>query len=373
MIVNGSTVVVLGGYGVFGARIVRSLARHPQLDVVVAGRNGDAARSFAASLAVGAVRALRADCTRADDRAQLLALRPEVIVDTVGPFQARDNALARHCAESGIHYVDIADGREHVVGIRALDGIAHEHHALIISGASTVPAVSTAVVDSLAGDPANVVAIEVGISPGHRGPRGLATAQSILRYCGKPIPCVVGEGQEFGWGGLQRHRYPQPVGSRWLSHVDVPERALWEARYPNLEVATVRAGLEVGFLHLGLSALSRLVRLGLLESLTPCARAFLSVAEACNRLGSDAGAMHVTVTMRQETNELLRRTWTVIATRGDGPQIPATPAALLVKKLLALPGYAPLTVRGALPCVGLVTIDEILRELRELAIRTVVS
>ena len=45
------TVVVLGGYGVFGGRIARSLARHKDLEVVIAGRNSDAASRFAAELA----------------------------------------------------------------------------------------------------------------------------------------------------------------------------------------------------------------------------------------------------------------------------------------------------------------------------------
>lgn len=367
------TVVVLGGYGVFGTRIAQSLVRHSQLDIVVAGRNGDAARAFAATCSSQSVRALRADCTRADDLAQLLALRPAVLIDTVGPFQARDYTVARRCAASGIHYIDIADGREHVSGIRALDGVAREQGALIVSGASTVPAVSTAVVDSLEPDPAAVVVVEVGISPGHRGPRGLATAQSILRYCGQPIPCVTGDGMESGWGGLVRHAYPVPVGRRWLSNVDVPERASWKARYPNLASAAVQAGLEIGFLHLGLSVLSRLVRIGLVRSLLPCASAFLRVATLCNRFGTDDGAMHVTVMSKDSSETTTRRTWTLIAEHGDGPQIPATPAALIAKKLLALPDYAPITVRGALPCLGLVTIDEILRELRGLAIRVSVT
>jgi len=155
--------------------------------------------------------------------------------------------------------------------------------------------------------------------------------------------------------------------------VDVPERASWKARYPNLQSAAVQAGVEIGFLHLGLSFLSRLVRMGLLRSLLPCASALLRVARLCDRFGTDDGAMHVTVVSRDSSGTTTRRTRTLIAEHGDGPQIPATPAALIAKKLLALPGYTPITVRGALPCLGLVTIDEILRELRELAIRVSVT
>jgi hypothetical protein len=54
--------------------------------------------------------------------------------------------------------------------------------------------------------------------------------------------------------------------------------------------------------------------------------------------------------------------------RGAGPQIPATPAALVVKKLLALPGYAPIAARGAQACVDLFTMHEFMHELSDYAI-----
>jgi hypothetical protein len=83
--------------------------------------------------------------------------------------------------------------------------------------------------------------------------------------------------------------------------------------------------------------------------------------------------MHVRVVTRDATGRVTPRLATLVAQHGDGPQIPATPAALLVKKLLAIPGYAPISVRGAQPCVDLLTVPEILSELRDYAIRYVVE
>jgi hypothetical protein len=59
----------------------------------------------------------------------------------------------------------------------------------------------------------------------------------------------------------------------------------------------------------------------------------------------------------------------VVAEQGDGPELAAAPAALVVKKLLGLPGYAPLERRGAFPCIGVVTIAEVMAELNDFAIR----
>jgi hypothetical protein len=123
-------------------------------------------------------------------------------------------------------------------------------------------------------------------------------------------------------------------------------------------------------LHVALSAAARLVRLGVIHSLVARAGFMIRVADALDPWASDAGAMHVRVLGADRQEHIVRRTWTLVAERGDGPQIPAAPAAVLVKKLAAVPGYSPLRVRGALPCMGLLTLAEILNELASFAIRT---
>ena len=151
--------------------------------------------------------------------------------------------------------------------IASLDAAARVEHAAIISGASTVPAFTTAIVDELAPNPREVVAIDVGITPGQRRaarPRDGHRDPRLLR-AGRSRRCAA-IGEVFGWGDLTRHAYPAPVGERWLSNIDTPERALWRARYPALEEASIRAGLGIGVLHLGLTALSRGVRLGVLPA-----------------------------------------------------------------------------------------------------------
>jgi hypothetical protein len=365
-------VVVLGGYGVFGSRVVRSLAAHDELELVVAGRHADAARQFCAGLPGGRAQPFALDHRAPDGAERLRALGASAVVDSAGPFQERDHALARACAERGIHYVDLADSRQHVCAVGGLDSLARTHEVLIVSGASTVPAISTAAVDELARGLSSVDSIDVGISPGHRSPRGLATVRAILSYCGRQVPALSNGTRttEYGWGGLHRHRYPDPVGSRWLSNVDVPERDLWPTRYRDLQTICFAAGLEVSVLHLVLSAASRLVRHGLMRSLVPHARFMIRVADGFDPVASDSGAMHVAVRGRGAAGGSMRRSWTVVAERGAGPQIPATPAALLIKKLLRVSGYRPLGARGAQPCIGLLSLDEIVRELAGLAIRT---
>ena len=362
-------VLILGGYGVFGRRIAANLARREELEVVIAGRDGAAAAALVRTLGAGRARALTVDMSQPAAISTLLAAKPAVIVDTFGPFQTRNLALPRRCAERSVHYVDISDARARITDIVSLDAAARVEHAAIVSGASAVPAISTAIVDELAPKPHEVVSIDVGISPGHRAPPGIATVSAILSYCGKEIPPVCGDRPTYGWGDLTRFAYPPPAGERWLSNLDTPERVLWRTRYPALEEADIRLGFEVGILHLALSALSRGVRLGVLPPLTRLAKPILRIAKAFDPFGGDTAVMHVRVVTRDAHTRTATRTGIIVAEHGDGLEVPAAPAALVVKKLLGIPGYASLEKRGAFPCIGILTREEIMGEMRDFAVR----
>lgn len=140
-------VLVLGGYGVFGARLARLLVRDGH-DVCIAGRNRAAAQSLAAELGCHAVR-----LDRAGELTSLAGF--DVVVDAAGPFHSYGKdpyRLARTAISMGVHYLDLSDNAEFCAGITALDDAAHAAGLCVISGLSTVPALSSAAVRALAGD-----------------------------------------------------------------------------------------------------------------------------------------------------------------------------------------------------------------------------
>lgn len=359
-------VLVLGGYGGFGRRIVAALvgmvaASGGPVRIGVVGRDPAAAVALCSELGSPALVPLALDAQSAAGQRALLACEPIIMIDTVGPFQGTDRVLARACAERGVHYIDLADDAAAVTEIVALDALARERGALLVSGASTVPALSGAVIDALTGDLETVECIEIGIAPGYDGPRGLATIRSILSYIGRPIPqWQDGEWRSApGWSGAMRHRYPSPVGERWLSRVDVPDASLWPRRYAGLRNLEVRAGLEVPLTHHGLGWIARLVSRGWLKDVSAHALLARRVAALLNPWGSDCGAMHVRVAGREPSGARRQWLWTVVATDGAGPEIPATAATLLASRLLGLqPDSPPLTQRGAMPAVGLLMLGE---------------
>ena len=362
-----SRILIVGGYGAFGARAARRLAREPGYEIVIAGRSKVAASAFADELARTAAAKvshaiLDAVTARAED---IRALSPTVVINASGPFQAQSYGLARACIGAACHYVDLADARAFVTGIAQLDREARAAGVSVISGASSVPGLSSAVVHAFAGEFAALDAVEIGISPGNSFDPGLATTASILSQAGKPY-AVLTDGRKqiaYGWQGLHRRRFAK-LGPRWMSNVEVPDLDLLPAQYPSLKTARFYAGVEVGLFHLGLWSLSWLVRAGLVRDLSPLAAPLLKAKRTLRFLGSDAGGMFVILRGRDSSDERRELTWTMIARSGHGPYVPAIASVILAKRLIAGTGPAP----GARPCFALFAPAEFAAEIADLDI-----
>src|SRR5689334_18291754 len=137
-----STVVVLGGYGNFGRRVVQALAHEANHQIFICGRDLAKASSLADQVG-GHAMPLALDCHRADLASQLSRVDASIVVHTAGPFQSQDYSVARACIDGGCHYIDLADARSFVSGIGSLDARAKSRGVLIVSGASSVPALSS--------------------------------------------------------------------------------------------------------------------------------------------------------------------------------------------------------------------------------------
>lgn len=368
-------VLVLGGYGVFGHRLCKRLVGDEQLHVIVAGRRKPAAADLVdvsqrsdVRATLSAVQIDAASPRLADDIAQVGA---RIVVNLCGPFQRQDYRVAEACVVARAHYIDLADARDFVCGIRTLHSRAKAADVLVTSGASSVPALSSAVVSVFARQFSQIDSVEIGISPGNRTARGTATVASILAYCGEPVRIWKGGrwARAFGWKDHTSHRYPAPVGRRWLALCDVPDLSLLPERYGVVRSVVFRAGLELSVLHFGLALLSVLRRSKLVPNLQRFAAPLTWIADRFRRFGTDVGAMHVTVIGTDHHQQSIARRWTLVATNGDGPFVP-TLAATAAIRLLA---RSELRVRGAWPCIDLLGLDDILVGTRDLAIRTQVE
>jgi saccharopine dehydrogenase-like NADP-dependent oxidoreductase len=360
-------VLVLGGYGNFGQPICRALAQEAGIELLISGRSEARATAFAESLGA---RGIAIDAHAADLAAQLESLGIDTLVHTAGPFQGQDYAVAEACIAAGCNYLDLADGRDFVAGIGALDGRAQSAGVLVTSGASSVPALSAAVVDHFLPEFTELHEIRHGISSGAKTP-GLATMQAVFGYCGKPFDRLEDGAWKtaHGWLDLQRHRYADPVGARWLGSCDVPDLTLFPLRYPGVRSVVFHAGVGNPAAHLATWALAGLVRKDCLRSLLPLAPPLKRLSEWLEPLGTDKSAMHVELRGIGVNGKALVRTWQLIASDNHGPQIPCGAAIALARKLAA--GLLP--AKGATPCLGLLTLEEYLGALSHLKLKQVLQ
>lgn len=180
-------VLLIGAGGVFGSRIARELAGDPRFQLTLAGRQPSSLTALLETLGDPTVRTAVLDVAAARLAASIARLQPQLVIHAAGPFQAQDYRVAEACLACGSDYVDLADGCDFVSGIGRLDDWAIAAGRLLVSGASTVPAFSIAVVDALLPRFSALEKIEHAIRPGSRTPRGDATVAAILGYCGRPV------------------------------------------------------------------------------------------------------------------------------------------------------------------------------------------
>ena len=362
----GLRVVVLGATGVFGSRIVARLAHDERFELLLAGRRVSPLEDLRTSMGDARMRACMLDTAAADFPVMLAALRPQLVIHAAGPFQGQDYRVAEACIDAGSDYIDLADGRDFVSGFSRLDERARSAGRLLVSGASSVPALSSAVVDALLPRFGTIESIEHAINPGNRTPRGDATVASILGYCGSPIRLWRNGRWDTAHGWMDGRRQWFPFGYRRVGICDIPDLELFPARYPQARSVIFRAGLELPLLQWATWGMGMLVRLGLIRDLAGHAPALRRMSEWFVRFGSDVGGMAVELRGTDGQGRPLHLCWWLDAGAGDGPQVPVTPAIVLARRLAdGLVG-----ARGAMPCMGLLALEQIVEGFDGFALRT---
>ena len=360
-------VVVIGGYGNFGARVCRGLAVSPGMEVVAAGRHPERGQ--------GAFDGLKLQHAKLDHSARdfptaLKRLAPDLVIHCAGPFQSQDYRVALAAVAAGAHYLDLADGRQFVARFsHHVHSAARAAQRTAISGAGSVPALSSAVIDSLIVRLPQIDEIQIAIAPGQRAPRGEATIAAVLGYAGRPFKWRShGAWRDaWGWQELKRVRF-YGLGGRWAAACDVPDLELFPKRYPGVRTMEFRASLEVGTQQFALWFAALLRRRGARLPIERWAKPLGLVASWMDVFGGHLGGMLVSVTGRRPNGNRGRIEWHLTADAQHGPEIPCMAAILLARKL-AQGGVAQ---PGAFPCMGFLALPEFESEFARWRITTVV-
>lgn len=354
------TILILGGYGNFGKRIGESLAKQANICLLIAGRNFEKAHQLCEKLraenCVAELKPIVLDIFSEDFPQRLKTLNPFLVIHTSGPFQGQDYRVPQACIEAGSHYIDLADDRRFVCDIAKLNEQAKAKNLLVVSGASSVPGLSSTVIDYYAKEFSRIDSIDIAIAPGNRAERGEATVKAILSYTGHAIK-IFENGEwinKYGWMSPRKIDFGKTVGKRLLANVDVPDLELFPARYAPVKTVNFQAGLELPFLHWTMVGMAWLAKKGIVKNWSPLVKPIVATSNWFIHLGSDVGGMMIKISgldTNQKPKEIL---WRLTAEHGVGPYIPTLSAIILAQQLVADKPFKA----GAIACLGLYSLAD---------------
>lgn len=341
-------VIILGGYGVFGSRLAELLVRDGH-EVVVSGR--DTAKLTALAERLGCY---HQQLDHRSDPEAIFVSEPQVVVDAAGPYQSYDKdpyVIPRLCLQQGADYLDLSDDADFTQGIAQFDEVATASGRRLLSGASSVPGISSSVVADLATDLDEIQLIDSAILPGNRAPRGVSVIASIVGQLGSRSR-VLRAGhwrQQHCWADASRIRLAEDI-NRTARYIEVPDIRLFPDFFQAKSVI-FRAGLELPVLNWAMLWIALLRRRWRFAVTPGRAQLLCWLANLLLPFGSDRGGMRVLVVGRRGGVNV-KREWRLIAEAGDGPYIPAITARTLIGKL---EGVTP----GARPCLAEATRGEV--------------
>jgi saccharopine dehydrogenase-like NADP-dependent oxidoreductase len=340
--------LIVGGYGTFGGRIVELLESTPGLTLVIAGRSRERARSYCASRSGTRAMLEAAVFDRNGDAVtQLQSLRPDILIDASGPFQAYGETryrLVEACLAEGVSYLDLADGSDFVDGVAQFDERARAAGIFVLSGASSFPVLTAAVMRRLSAGLARVDSIRGGIAPSPFAGVGENVIRAIAGYAGQPV-CLVRDGASAtGYPFTEQMRFTiappgrLPLRNTLFSLVDVPDLRALVKLWPGTKRIWMGAGPVPEILHHALIALSWLVRRRVTAGLSPLAPLMHFVTNRL-RWGEHRGGMFVEVEGVAAAGGAAKRSWHLVAEGDDGPLIPSMAVQAIVRRVTG--GRAP--------------------------------
>lgn len=330
------------------------LENEPRLTLIVAERSLARADGYCKNRDRAVARVVPALFDRDGDIVeQLSPLRPDILIDASGPFQAYGEGryrLIEACIDQGVNYLDLADGSDFVAGVSAFNEAARTVGLFVLSGVSSFP-VLTAAVRRLSLGMARVDSIRGGIAPSPFAGVGENVIRVISGYAGQPVKLVRNGRSALGHPFTEQTRYTiappgrLPLRNTLFSLVDVPDLRALSELWPEAKTIWMGAGPVPEVLHRALIGLAWLVRARTVRSLSPLA-SLMQLATNRLRWGEHRGRMFVEVAGSDQTGVAATRSWHLLAESNDGPLIPSMAVEALVRK--ALDGHeAPPGARAA--------------------------
>jgi saccharopine dehydrogenase-like NADP-dependent oxidoreductase len=241
-------VIALGGAGAMGSLAVRELASCPMVEkVCVADYNLEAAEALSRELGEKCS-AVRLDANNHQEMVEALK-GYDIALGFAGPFYKYEVKMARACIEAGVNYVSICDDYDACAGVLELDDEARRAGVLAITGVGWTPGVTNVLARKAADSLDEVEEVATSWASHAADTAGKAVTLHYIHAVTGMIPTFI-DGR-IAWvpagSGLERLRFPDPVGELNVFHAGHPE-PLTIPRYINARTVTLKGGLVEGYL-----------------------------------------------------------------------------------------------------------------------------
>lgn len=340
-------VLILGGYGVFGGRLAELLSDMAEIELVICGRNRNQAEAFCARFD-GPARIKPLQLDRIDIAQALTVEQPDLVVDASGPFQDYGDdryGVIKSCIATGTDYVDFADAADFVFGVSRFDADAKAAGVHVLSGVSSFPVLTAAVLREMAST-MDIVSVEGGIAPSPFAGIGLNVMRAVIGYAGAPVR-LRRNGIETEAAGLaESMRYTIAVPGRMplrnihFSLVDVPDLQVIPPEHETLKDIWMGAGPVPETLHRALNLLAKARSAFRLRSLVPLAGLFYWILNLM-KFGEHRGGMFVRAEGVRD-GKMVEQSWHLLAEGDDGPFIPSMAIEAIIRK----------SIEGVRPAAG---------------------
>ncbi len=254
-------IVVLGGAGDMGSRVVRELSVESDVDITIADFRSDRALALASKLG-SSTNAQFVDATSRESLREALT-DADVVVNCVGPFYKFAFPIASAAIAEGVNYVDICDDDDATMELLTLDRTAMRAGVTAVIGMGWTPGISNLLAMRGAAQLDRVTDIDLTWVGSTADSEGIAVIAHVIHAVNRPCPVYLqGEWKKVpALSHVKRVEFPAPIGSVSAYVAGHPEAVTLPRFFPNVQNVVSRGYLlphdiqnvTSGLLDLGLA------------------------------------------------------------------------------------------------------------------------
>ncbi len=283
-------VAVIGGTGVFGRYIVEELLASPvDFKITVTGRNPQHFHQTYPN--PSKLKFISFDLNQLNEYQKLLKENSLVIL-AAGPFQYLSTQLAFLAASANTHYFDLCDDPGYLAEILGRSEDLQNISSVLISGLSTLPALSLFLMEKLISEMDFIDEVQIGLFIGNNNLKGPGAVFSAIEgLCRQSHFLMGGNIKEIiSWSNPIDFEYPAPIGKIPSYAFPTPDLMFFQKLY-SLKNFSARLGFEWSAARASFKIFQALIRRGQTKTVRRLVRLFFPVFSRFHAWGSSRGCV----------------------------------------------------------------------------------